>query len=139
MKIGVRKDRVQLIVRADYNDSPVPTSSSFVKSMIYPPAQLRGWALLGLLLLVLAILIVAVVVRTSHAYTGRPLRPGGAIVAVFVVLAAAAVSRVAAIPGHAGRETMLWLATTLWTLAFAVALRVQGAVLLRPRIDARSA
>lgn len=57
MKVISHMRFLQSAVSADYNGPLALSSSRNVKSMIYRPAQLRGWALLGLLLLVLAILI----------------------------------------------------------------------------------
>lgn len=83
-------------------------------------------------------LIVGMMTRTALGHTGRPLKAGHAELAMYLLIQAGALARVAAAFDLAGlRDTALIISTLCWTAAFALYAIVYGPYLLRPRIDGR--
>lgn len=85
-----------------------------------------------------ATMIVAVMTRAALGHTGRPLVAPPAMVAAYLLLAAAALVRVfgpAAVSGH--YQAIILGAGLLWSCAFALFLVVYFPILTRPRVDGR--
>lgn len=83
-------------------------------------------------------LIIGMITRTTLGHTGRMLKAGRAETAMYLLLQAGVLARLAAALGGAGlREWGLVLAATCWSLAFALFCAVYGPYLARPRIDGR--
>ncbi len=87
---------------------------------------------------VAAAMILAVMTRAALGHTGRPLRAPRLIASAYVLLSAAAVTRVFA-PSLAP-DIYRWsvlVAGALWICAFAIFVLVYAPILWRPRIDGR--
>jgi uncharacterized protein involved in response to NO len=83
-------------------------------------------------------LILGMMTRTALGHTGRPLKSGRAELAIYVLIQAGAVARVAAAIGSAGlQDGALLVSAACWSIAFLLYLIVYGPYLLRPRIDGR--
>jgi uncharacterized protein involved in response to NO len=83
-------------------------------------------------------LIIGMITRTALGHTGRRLVAGKAETAMFWLVQAGAVARVAAAVGPAGAVAVLLVAAALaWSGAFAVYLVVYGPYLWRARIDGK--
>ena len=83
-------------------------------------------------------LIIGMITRTTLGHTGRMLKAGKAETAMYLLLQAGVLARLAAALGDAGlREWGLVLATACWSLAFALFCVVYGPYLVRPRVDGR--
>jgi uncharacterized protein involved in response to NO len=87
---------------------------------------------------VLALMIVAVMIRAALGHTGRDLVAAPATVLAYMLLALAALIRVFG-PAFTGRGVLLPLAVAgaLWLAAFALFLTVYVPVLVRPRPDGK--
>lgn len=83
-------------------------------------------------------LIIGMVTRTARGHTGRPLQAGRLEVAAYLLIAAAAVTRVF-LPLWAPAHYTVWLiaAAAAWTLAFGLYLGVFAPWLLSTRLDGR--
>lgn len=80
----------------------------------------------------------AVMSRAALGHTGRPLRASGWMVASYLMVAAAAVARLAAPPLPAELHFPALLASGLfWAAAFVVFSVVYAPMLTRPRLDGR--
>jgi len=76
--------------------------------------------------------------RTALGHTGRLLKAGSSELAMYLLIQAGALTRVAAAFDLAGlRDTALIISTLCWTAAFALYVIVYGPYLLRPGIDGR--
>ena len=87
---------------------------------------------------VFALMILAVMTRATLGHTGRPLVVRPAIAVAYLLVAAAAVARIAAPilwPSH--YQQVLIVVATLWTLGFLVFVAIYGPILLRPRLDGK--
>ena len=83
-------------------------------------------------------LIIGMITRTTLGHTGRLLKAGKAETAMYLLLQAGVLARLAAALGGAGmREWGLVAATACWSLAFALFCIVYGPYLIRPRVDGR--
>jgi uncharacterized protein involved in response to NO len=83
-------------------------------------------------------LIIGMITRTTLGHTGRMLRAGKAETAMYLLLQAGVLARLAAALGDAGlRAGGLVAATVCWSLAFALFCVVYGPYLARPRVDGR--
>ena len=83
-------------------------------------------------------LIIGMMTRTALGHTGRLLKAGSSELAMYLLIQAGALTRVAAAFDLAGlRDTALIISTLCWTAAFALYVIVYGPYLLRPRIDGR--
>ncbi|KFI09086.1 NnrS family protein [Massilia sp. BSC265] len=83
-------------------------------------------------------LIIGMITRTTLGHTGRMLKAGKAETAMYLLLQAGVLARLAAALGDAGlREWGLVVATVCWSLAFALFCVVYGPYLMRPRVDGR--
>lgn len=85
----------------------------------------------------LATLVLAVMTRASLGHTGRPLRVGGAVVASYALLAAAALVRVLGASAGLDYRAALLTAATLWAAAFGLFLLVYAPILAGPRVDGK--
>ncbi|WP_306393092.1 NnrS family protein [Telluria beijingensis] len=83
-------------------------------------------------------MIGAMITRTARGHTGRPLKAGGAEIAMFALLPLAVAARLAAnlSDGPAGGHALA-LSAVLWSLAFVVYLLRYGPWLARPRLDGK--
>lgn len=83
-------------------------------------------------------LIVGMITRTARGHTGRPLQVSRLEVAAYLLVAGAAVIRVA-LPLLAPQHLVIWLvaAAAAWGLAFALYLFVFAPWLLAPRLDGK--
>lgn len=83
-------------------------------------------------------LILGMMTRTTLGHTGRPLKAGRAELAMYLLIQAGALARVAAtvIPADL-RDMTLIISTLCWTVAFALYVIVYGPYLSRPRTDGR--
>jgi uncharacterized protein involved in response to NO len=80
--------------------------------------------------------MMAMMMRSTLGHTGRPLSASGADVAAFLLLQAAAITRVLA--GVIGDyRTVVVIAGVLWVAAFALFLLRYLPMLTRPRIDGK--
>ena len=87
---------------------------------------------------VAAAMILAVMTRAALGHTGRPLRAPRLIASAYVLISAAAATRVfvpSIAPGAYRWSVMV--AGALWICAFAIFVVVYAPILLRPRIDGR--
>lgn len=83
-------------------------------------------------------MIGAMITRTARGHTGRPLKAGGAEIAMFALLPLAVAARLAANLFDApARGHALALSAALWSLAFVVYLLRYGPWLARPRLDGK--
>jgi len=84
------------------------------------------------------VLTLGMMVRVALGHTGRPLEPGVATRAAFVVLNLAVFTRIIP-PVFFPVHYFLWLqlATVLWVLAFVLLAFVLCPILLRPRLDGK--
>lgn len=83
-------------------------------------------------------LILGMMTRTTLGHTGRMLEAGKVETAMYVLLQAGVLARLAAALGDAGlRAWALLAATVCWCLAFALFCVVYGPYLVRPRVDGR--
>ncbi|WP_397448764.1 NnrS family protein [Pseudomonas sp. NA-150] len=77
-------------------------------------------------------LILAMLARVSLGHTGRPLQPAKAINVAFMLINAAAFSRVVLVPFCSAG---LWLSGVLWALAFMLFARYYAMMFFTPRPD----
>ena len=87
----------------------------------------------------LATMILGVMSRTALSHTGRPMRVGTLSTAAYLLLLAAAVTRVFGIvvPGL-DYVAVIVLSAAFWSAAFALFLVEYGPMLWRPRVDGRA-
>ncbi|GAB5373597.1 MAG: NnrS family protein [Acuticoccus sp.] len=83
----------------------------------------------------LGLMILAVMTRASRGHTGRPLTAPPATVALYGVLAAAAIARAAASLHPAAMAPLLWLSAGLWVAAFAGFALLYGPMLVLRRAE----
>ncbi|MEZ5513787.1 MAG: NnrS family protein [Steroidobacteraceae bacterium] len=87
---------------------------------------------------VFALMILAVTTRATLGHTGRPLVVRPAIAVAYLLIAAAAVTRIVGPslwPAH--YATTLDAAAALWTTAFLLYLAIYGPMFWRPRVDGK--
>ncbi|MBK8210561.1 MAG: NnrS family protein [Rhodospirillales bacterium] len=79
----------------------------------------------------------AVMTRATLGHTGRNLRAGHGTNSIFVLVTAAATTRVLAtlLPDY--WEPLMWISGSAWIAAFAGFVAIYGPMLIRPRIDGR--
>jgi uncharacterized protein involved in response to NO len=86
----------------------------------------------------LSTMIVAVMTRASLGHTGRPLIVHPAITVAYLMLTAAAFTRVFAMAlFKLEYSTMILLSAVLWSIAFAIYLYIYTPILWRPRVDGK--
>ena len=83
-----------------------------------------------------AVLIIGMTTRTALGHLGRPLRADRAIVAMYGLVLAAAVFRLAALAGTADALLLLRLAAGAWIAAFVLYVARFLPMVLRPRVHA---
>jgi uncharacterized protein involved in response to NO len=98
-----------------------------------PPAD----ALHGLGIGAVGTMTLAVMSRATLGHTGRPLRAPPLVVASYVLVGAAAITRLAAPGAPAHAISLLVISGALWSLAFAFFVVSLGTALVQPRIDGR--
>jgi uncharacterized protein involved in response to NO len=81
-------------------------------------------------------LIVGMITRTALGHTGRELKAGRAESAMYLLIQAGAVARLAAALGLANGLALV-VAAVCWSAAFILYLAVYGRYLMAPRIDGR--
>lgn len=83
-------------------------------------------------------LIIGMITRTALGHTGRPLKAGGAEIAMYLLLQVGVLSRlVAALNMTELRDPMLVLAAVCWGAAFLLYVIVYGPYLFHARVDGR--
>jgi uncharacterized protein involved in response to NO len=80
-------------------------------------------------------MILAVATRASLGHTGRPLTAGPGTTLIYVLVSAAAASRVAASAFGAHEMTILWFSAAAWVGAFGLFTVLYFPVLTRHRVD----
>lgn len=96
------------------------------------PAHLIGMAGFG-------VLIIGMVTRTALGHLGRPLRADLSMQVSYVLVIAAAVLRLVALPPSGLTAPFLYASSAAWMLAFAVYLWRFFPMLIRPRADSTAA
>ncbi len=82
--------------------------------------------------------ILGMISRVSLGHTGRRLHPSAPVVTGFVLVLAAALTRVAAsLFWNQAYQSLLTASAVLWISAFALFVAVYAPMLLRPRVDGR--
>lgn len=86
----------------------------------------------------LAGLILGMITRTALGHTGRPLKSGPAETAMYVLMQAGVLARVAAaLASGSARDATLLAAAIFWSAAFTLYVIVYAPYLARPRVDGR--
>lgn len=83
-------------------------------------------------------LILGMITRTALGHTGRPLKSGPAETAMYVLVQAALLARLAAaLVSGSARDASLLAAAVFWSAAFVLYVLVYAPYLARPRVDGR--
>ena len=131
---GLRTVRDPLVLVLHVGYLWVPIGLALLGASILDPAVPRSGAIHALTAGAMATMILAVMTRATLGHTGRELRAGSATVAIYLLVTAGALLRVAA-PFAVIDYThgMQWSALA-WSGAFLVFLAAYGPILFRPRV-----
>lgn len=131
---GLRTARDPLVLVLHVGYLWVPIGLALLGASILDPAVPRSGAIHALTAGAMATMILAVMTRATLGHTGRELRAGAATVAIYLLVTAGAVLRVAASFALIDyTHGMRWSALA-WGGAFLVFLAAYGPILFRPRV-----